>query len=104
MVFNNLNFVLSMQEIFKQLERNLDLCLGKDRFHLRKRLSRLRAEMRGSPTETDKLRALKDLMSQSAAQRRLRADRVPAFDYPGELPVAEKKMRFSKAFAITRSS
>ncbi|MGX2039191.1 ATP-dependent RNA helicase HrpA [Methylocaldum sp. MU1018] len=80
-----------MQEIFKQLERNLDLCLGKDRFHLRKRLSRLRAEMRGSPTETDKLRALKDLMSQSAAQRRLRADRVPAFDYPGELPVAEKK-------------
>ncbi|HYE37052.1 ATP-dependent RNA helicase HrpA [Methylocaldum sp.] len=80
-----------MQDNFKQLERKLDLCLRKDRYHLGKRLSHLRAEMRGNQAATDKLQALEELISQSIAQRRLRTDSIPALNYPGELPVVERK-------------
>lgn len=80
-----------MQEIFKQLERNLELCLRKDRYRLGKRLSRLLADIRQDQAATDQLQALQDSINQSVAQRRLRADAIPVLDYPHELPVVERK-------------
>jgi len=80
-----------MQEIFKQLERNLDLCLRKDRYRLGKRLSRFQAEARRGETVSDGLQALQDSISQSMVQRQLRADSIPEPNYPLELPVVERK-------------
>lgn len=80
-----------MQEIFKQLERNLELCLRKDRYRLGKRLSRLLADIAQDQAATDQLQALQDSINQSVAQRRLRADAIPVLDYPHELPVVERK-------------
>jgi ATP-dependent helicase HrpA len=80
-----------MQEILGEIERNLDLCLRKDRYHLGKRLSRLQAEIRRDQAAADRLQALKDSISQSIAQRQLRMESVPELDYPAELPVVERK-------------
>ncbi len=80
-----------MQEILGEIERNLDLCLRKDRYRLGKRLSRLQAEIRRGQAAADGLQALKDSISQSMAQRQLRMESVPELDYPAELPVVERK-------------
>ncbi|CAI8916181.1 ATP-dependent RNA helicase HrpA [Methylocaldum szegediense] len=80
-----------MQDILDQIEGNLDLCLRKDRYHLSKRLSQLRAEMRRGQLAADRLQSLQEAVSQSMAKRQLRAESVPELDYPLELPVVEKK-------------
>ncbi|BBA36635.1 ATP-dependent helicase HrpA [Methylocaldum marinum] len=80
-----------MLEILEQIERNLDLCLRRDRYHLAKKLSRLQAEIRRDQTAADRLQALTDSISQSMAHRQLRAESLPKLDYPEQLPVVERK-------------
>jgi ATP-dependent helicase HrpA len=80
-----------MQEILDQLERSLDLCVRKDRYHLSKKLSRLQAETRRDQAAADRLQALENLINQSIAQRQLRAESIPEINFPAELPVVQRK-------------
>jgi ATP-dependent helicase HrpA len=83
--------LLSMQETFRQLKRNLDLCLRRDRYQLGKKLSSLQAEIQREQGAPDRLQALQESISRSAAQRQLRADSIPILEYPAELPVVESR-------------
>ncbi|WP_431604115.1 ATP-dependent RNA helicase HrpA [Candidatus Methylocalor cossyra] len=80
-----------LPEDLKSCSELLPLTLRKDQPRLRRALDRLGAEARSGRDIRVELEALKAQLAESMAQRHARATRVPALDYPEDLPVSAKR-------------
>jgi len=76
---------------FKPLENLIPLSLRKDQHRLRRTLDRLKADHKAGKDVAGPLAELQARLDESAKARKARADSVPELEYPGDLPVAEKK-------------
>ncbi|MFM8332054.1 MAG: ATP-dependent RNA helicase HrpA, partial [Candidatus Methylumidiphilus sp.] len=76
---------------FKPEEKRLALALRKDQHRFRRTLDRLKADDKAGRDISQPLAELQSRMVESVAARTARAASVPALEYPGDLPVTERK-------------
>ncbi len=79
-----------MQKTFKQLRRQLQLCLTRHRFAYGRRLERLQKAQRHGESVQDKLQTLAQQIERSMADREKRLASIPALSFP-DLPISAKK-------------
>lgn len=90
---------MSDTQTINKLFAELDDCMLADRRGLSKRLHGLRRRVKqGKPVDRS-LGGLAGEIEASVASRKLRADNIPAINYPEELPVSEKRAAISEAIA-----
>ncbi|MFO7325039.1 MAG: ATP-dependent RNA helicase HrpA [Pseudomonadota bacterium] len=76
---------------------NLDSCLRRDQFRLRRERDRLRAQRQRGRDVTAAEAALAEKIAASVAARQARAASVPAIEYPAELPVSAHREEIRRA-------
>ncbi|WJG07862.1 ATP-dependent RNA helicase HrpA [Aliiglaciecola sp. LCG003] len=82
------------QQLLSSLRQRISLCVGADRFHLRKKLQRLQ---QSAPSElATKLDKLLAEIQMSAQKRQSRIDNLPHISYP-DLPVSEHRDDIAQA-------
>jgi len=79
------------------LEKLIPLALRKDQHRLRRSLDRLRADHKAGKDIKRPLEELQIRLDESVAARTARAASVPELEYPGDLPVSERKDDILKA-------
>ena len=82
---------------FKPLEQQIPLSLRKDQHRIRRGLDRLKAEQKSGKDIAKPLADLQNRLTESCAARQARANSLPVVEYPGDLPVAERKDDILKA-------
>ena len=75
----------------KPLEKLIFLSLRKDQHRLRRTLDRLKADQKAGKDIEAQLLELQTKLAESVDARKGRVDSIPDLEYPGDLPVAEKK-------------
>ncbi len=82
---------------FKPLEKLISLSLRKDQHRFRRTLDRLNADQRVGKDIDKPFEDLNTRLIESVAARKARADSIPDLEYPGDLPVSERKDDILKA-------
>ncbi len=75
----------------KPLEKLIPQSLRKDQHRFRRTLDRLRADQKAGKDIGQPLQELQTRLAESVAARKARQDSIPELDYPGDLPVSERK-------------
>ncbi|MFL0797237.1 MAG: ATP-dependent RNA helicase HrpA [Cellvibrionaceae bacterium] len=88
-----------MNDLIHQLQKRIPNCLQKDQFFLARDLEKL-AERLGKNQPSDKFQQKLDArISDSEALVQRRQERLPAIEYPEQLPIAGKREQIAKAIA-----
>jgi ATP-dependent helicase HrpA len=86
-----------MLSLISQLEQDLDQCLRKDQFPLRKQLARVGSDYRSGKEVRPRLEELAGRLRQSIARKEARHESTPTLTYPEDLPISENKDRILQA-------
>jgi len=81
----------------KPFEKRLPLTLRKDQHRLRRTLDRLKADHKAGKDIAAQWQELQAKLEESVDARKGRVDSIPDLEYPGDLPVAEKKEEILQA-------
>ncbi|MEE9396523.1 MAG: DEAD/DEAH box helicase, partial [Methylococcales bacterium] len=87
---------MEAKQALKRFERNLKLCLSKDRHRLRRKIRKISSQIDAGKVLKTNIATLATEVESSMAYRQARLQNIPSFEYP-DLPVAEKKDQIAKA-------
>lgn len=79
-----------MQHSLADLKKQIDDAMIRDRFSLRQRLRRVQKAQQEGRSPGKEREQLVESLDRSVARRRRRAERVPAVQYPDDLPISER--------------
>ena len=82
---------------FKPLEQQIPQSLRKDQHRFRRSLDKLKADQKADRDIAKPFEDLQSRLTESLAARTARANSIPELEYPGDLPVAERKDDILKA-------
>ena len=82
---------------FKPLETRIPLSLRKDQHRFRRTLDKLKADQKAGRDIAKPLEDLQTRLAESVNARKARANSLPELEYPGDLPVSERRGDILKA-------
>ncbi len=82
---------------FKPLETQIPLSLRKDQHRFRRTLDKLKADQKAGRDIAKPLDDLQTRLAESVNARKARANSIPELEYPGDLPVSERRGDILKA-------